>query len=145
MECGFGAPRLRRAHHDVEDREQLSHAGDQRELLRLARGDQGDVEGADHHVALRRHERRHVEHCAYRGAPALYKTTATHGARVATEWGDADEFRDLAPREAPELRQIRQQGAREHRPHTGYALEQLITLTPHRTRLDHRTEIRVRH
>ena len=37
-------------------------------------------------------------------AAALHEAPSSHRPRVATERGNADEFRDLAPREAPELR-----------------------------------------
>src|SRR5688500_20404821 len=87
------------ADHHVDHRQQLSHAGDERELLRLADGEQPQIEGADHYVTPRRHQGAHVEHPANTGATTRDEAPAAYGARIATARRDADAFRDLPPRE----------------------------------------------
>ena len=50
-------PRGVRAHHRVEDGEELSHARGQRDLLRLAGREEAPIERAEHRVAARADER----------------------------------------------------------------------------------------
>src|SRR3984893_18961532 len=67
-----GVPFLASRDHGVEDDDELSHAGDERDLRLLALGDQATIEGLEHGVVLGRGpETSHVEEIADLAASAL--------------------------------------------------------------------------
>jgi hypothetical protein len=61
------------AYYDVEEREQLPHAGDERGFLRLPGCDESLMSRLDRRIPPRGHERSHREHGAHWRAPAVRK------------------------------------------------------------------------
>ena len=136
--CGVGA------HHRVQDGQEFSRAGDERGLFRFPRLHEARVEAPDAWVVSRGDERPHAEHRAHRGAAALHDAASTQGTGVATERRDGDQLRHLATRQTPELQQIAEQRARQHRPDARDAAEQRIAFAPHGTLLHEFSQIGVR-
>ena len=63
------SPVLTRLHHCVEYGQHLSHAGRQRQLLRLPCRKQPLIEGSEHRIVSTGDQRTHVEHRAQSGLP----------------------------------------------------------------------------
>lgn len=76
-------------------------------------------------------------------AAALHEASTTHGARLPTEGGHADELRDRAAGELPEFRQLGHQRVRHDRADAGDALQQIIALAPGRRPPHQRGEIAI--
>lgn len=91
------------ARHGVENGQQFSHAGDERQFLRLAGSNESLLERRDDNVMFARHQRAHAQHRAYRRSSPLPKASPAHRARVATQWRDPREFRNRATRELSEF------------------------------------------
>lgn len=60
------------------------------------------------------HERAHVQHGPHTRATPVDEPTIVQRAGIPTERRDADQLRDLAARQAPELRKICEEREREH-------------------------------
>ena len=90
----------------VEDDEELSHAGGERELLRLAGGEEAAIEASDHEIEARGDQSGHVKAGAKGSAPAPDRALAAQGTAVAIEGSNADESRDLLAAEASQFRPI---------------------------------------
>ena len=67
---GGHAPRCATRQHRIENREQLPHAGRQRQLLRLARLTQALVERPNRRIPARGDQRRHIERASDVGKSA---------------------------------------------------------------------------
>ena len=97
-----GIPFLPACDHGVEDCDQLAHAGDERNLLLLALGDQAIVEGLEHGIVPGRGaQSSHVEGIADLPASALDVAFAASATAVvivgcSSQQGCADLAIDLA-------------------------------------------------
>ena len=136
-------PRRVRPHHGVQDREQLAHAGDERDLLRLAGRDESTIEGANDDVASSGDKRPHVEYGADRRAAAPDHAFASTCAAVAGERRHAHERRDLFAIESPQLGKVRQQGATQDGTDAWCGAEQMFFRPPDRAPLDGVIEITI--
>src|SRR5207237_7468951 len=92
--------------HRIEDHQELAHAGNQGNLLRLASSEQTLVEGADDTVMRDGHDGRHVQAAAQVRSSAADATLAAALSRIAIQWSNANELGDLA---AGQLSQLGQQ------------------------------------
>jgi hypothetical protein len=104
MECGaIGAKGLLIAHHCIEDGDELSHCGNERDLFELARTDQAFVELAYCWVMPGCHQRRHVQGASQFESASAYAAPPGAGAGVAGEWSDSNQCADLAAIQSPKL------------------------------------------
>src|SRR5712692_8629527 len=131
------------ADHRVEDREQLPHAGGERDLGRFARCPQPPEERANDRIRARGGEGAHIQHGPHRRAPAPDEAFPAPLAAVAVERCDADEGRNLAAREPPEFGQLGEQGQGHHPADPRHAPQQVILRLPHRAGLDRGAELAV--
>ena len=115
---------------DVEDAEQLAHAGDMDDFEGLARFHQSLGESLDDGIHAFRRERGHVKHIAQLGAPAANSAFAAELAAVAIEGSDTYQGRDLASIQLPQLRQLRQEGEYRDLSHSRNAGNDLGLLLP---------------
>ena len=97
--------------NDVEDREQLAYARDERDLLGFPRRHEALIEGANHGVPSGGHEVAHVERRAHGGAAAPDESCAAARATVAGERRHADERGDAFPVQSAQLRELAQERA----------------------------------
>src|SRR5712664_4527087 len=84
-----GIPLLAPLDHDVENADQLAHAGDQRHLLFFPLGNQAIVKGLQDWIVLcRRPKAGHIEHVASPAASALDVPLASTSSAVVIVRGD---------------------------------------------------------
>ena len=93
--------------HGTEDREQLVHAGGERELLGFMHGEKALVEGADHRIAPGGYQGGHVQCGSHTRAAAPDHALSALLAAVLIERRQSDKGGDLLVRDAAELREVR--------------------------------------
>src|SRR5256885_16200632 len=108
------APRGVRAHHRVEDGEELSHACGQRDFLGLAGREEATIERAEHRVAARADEGRHEQRRAPGRATTPDESLGLQRPAVAGQGGDSNQGRDLFARQRAELWQFADERANEY-------------------------------
>jgi len=84
--------------HGVEDGQEFSHTGDERDLLGFARGHEAVIEELDGGVVASSHERGHVQNAPHATASTEDGALAAHAARVAVDGRYADQRANLAAR-----------------------------------------------
>ena len=95
--------------HEIEDGQELAHAGNGGDFEGLAGGDQAVGEGLDGGVEAHGGQGGHVEGGADVRPAAEDGAFAAQGARIAVERGDADEGGDLLAIEFAQFGQAREQ------------------------------------
>src|ERR1700752_4553298 len=128
------------AHHRVENRQQLPHAGHQRDFPRLAGSGEAREEGPDHGIAADRGQRGHVQRRTNRGSAAPDVPRAALLPTVPVQRRDADQGGNLAAIEAPQLRQVGEGGCREDGAAARRRAQQVLALPPHRTGANQRLQ-----
>ncbi len=96
-------PRLTGSDHGVEDRQELTHAGDDGKLFRFAGSDQAVVELLDDGISSDGRERCHVESATHLPASAEDGALTTRLAGIAIEGRHADERAHLPARQLAQL------------------------------------------
>ena len=90
-----GIPFLTAGNHGVEDDDELTHAGDERNLRLLAFGNQATIEGLEHRIVPRRGaEASHVEEIAHPAASALDLALAASFAAIVVVRRNAEQGGD---------------------------------------------------
>ena len=117
----------------MEDRQQFSHAGDQRHLGRLPSGPEARVEDADHRVMAGGHERAHVERRTDRGAAAPDHALAPPRAAVAGARRHPDQGGDLLVGQGAQLGQLAQERATDPGADPGDGPQEILLGPPERT------------
>jgi hypothetical protein len=120
------------AKHRIEYDGQLTHAGDKCRFGMLAAGAQPQVEGSDGQIAADSCDRRQVQDAPDLGASAPYETAAAHAAAISIERRQASQRGDLLAIESSQLRQVGEQGSRQHCADTRHRTQQLVTFSPQR-------------
>ena len=131
--------------NDVEDREQLAYARDERDLLGFPRRHEALIEGANHGVPSGGHEVAHVERRAHGGAAAPDESCAAARATVAGERRHADERGDAFPVQPAQLRELAQDRATHDGAHPGRRAQEVLLGAPDGTLLDGVVEVPIGH
>jgi len=105
--------------HGIEKGEELMHARNQRHLGSLALLTQPGPKGMQDGIVAHGTQRAHVESGPDSCASSPDEPLATSEATVTVERGNTHQGGELFMRERAQLRQIRQQGERQDRPHPG--------------------------
>ena len=127
--------------HRIEDHQELAHAGNQGNLLRLASSEQTLVEGADDTVMRDGHDGRHVQAAAQVRSSAADAALAVALSRIAIQWSNANELGDLAaglvctavagrrvtPRRPLRGRRVSPENAKQNQQRVGGRTEQIVT------------------
>ena len=100
------SPVLTRLYHLIEYSQQLSHAGRQRQLLRLPCRQQPLIEGSEHRIVSTGDQRTHVEHRSQPGSAAPDTAFAPAGPAVPVERCHADQSGDPLAVESTQLREV---------------------------------------
>ena len=87
-------PRLLVLCHGIENGQELTHAGRERDLLGFARRAQARIKGFEHRIIADGHEGTHVQGRPDMGASPPGRAGPPQGAAVPLAGGDADERRD---------------------------------------------------
>lgn len=119
-----------RAHHRVEDREELAHASGERDFLGLAGGEEAAIESLEHGVAAGTDEGGHVQGGADGRPPTPDQALVRQCPAVAGEGRDADQGRDLFAREDAEFREFADKGATENGAHAGRRAQEVVLGAP---------------
>ena len=80
--------------HDIDDRNEFTHTGSDRDFEWFMLGQETQVEGFDNRVESSGGEGGHVKHAADALAATIDMTRAALRSAVAIEWGHADELAD---------------------------------------------------
>jgi hypothetical protein len=83
-------PRFAGSHHRIEDGEELAHAGDQGDFLRLARGSETLIEAGDDGIKARGDQSSHVQRAPHLRPAAADRSLTLERARIAIERGDPE-------------------------------------------------------
>jgi len=134
-------PRAAVSDHGVEDREELSHAGDLGDFRRFSFGSEPVVKEADDGIPLGGRPDAEVEGGPNRSASTPDHPLTTHLATIPGEGSHTDQGGDLSMREATELRELGDQGAREIGTDPGDALQEITLGGPEGTVADHGVKI----
>jgi hypothetical protein len=126
------APRSFVAQHGIENGQQLARHRDDRDEFRLASGNQPLPEGLEHRIGARRDESAHEQSRPHARSAAADEALAFPSAGLPRPWGKAGERRDLFAAERTELRQLRDERSRDHRPDARHRGEQVFLLAPGR-------------
>ncbi len=94
----FSAPCGAVLQHGIEHDEQVAHPGGEGHLLRFPCGTQAVIEGLNHRIAPRGHQRPHIQDRANVRASSPDGTFPPEGAAIAIEGGHACSRRNLFPR-----------------------------------------------
>jgi hypothetical protein len=87
-------PRLLVFHHGIENCQELTHAGRQRDLLGFARGPPALIKPFEHWVVPDRDQRPHGSGGPDMGATAPGRPYAPHGPAVSMKWSHPDQSRE---------------------------------------------------
>src|SRR5208282_2533752 len=136
-------PRFAVAQHGVEDGEQFSRHGDQRDHFLFSGGDEALVEGLEGAIVLHGDQGPHEERAAHAGASAADEALAFPLAGLARPRGEAGERSDLATVERAEFRHLGQQPAGDRRSDARHALHEAVLLAPQRRGLDRLADLPV--
>jgi hypothetical protein len=127
--------------HGVQDRQQLAHAGGQRDLCGLPLSAQARVERFEPWLITDRHKSTHRQCSPHRGAIPPNRPAAPERATIPVQRGYSDEGgQPLAAQCAP-LRQVEQERACTDRANTGDAAEQFLPFPPSWTRPQRGVEV----
>ena len=121
-------PRFSGPDHGIEDGQELAHASDDGDLLRLADGNETLVEMFDDGVEADSHQGCHVEASAYLAAPAEDGPLSPHLSRVAIEGSNTYQGADFPARQSSQLWHLRDQaggGGRADTAYTGQPLSKI--------------------
>src|SRR3954470_4826150 len=127
-----GSPWLLVLEHRVQNREELSHASGEGNLLRCPSGEQVRVEASQYLVVPDADQRAHVQDGADLGPPSPDGAVSTQRSTVAIQRRDTDERNDLLAVQLAELGQFREKGCRDYAAYAGYAAQQVVFLAPDR-------------
>lgn len=119
------------AEHRVENREELTHAGRERNLLRRAGAEETAVELANQGLRRVATQRGHVERRANGSAPTPDEAFARERAAVAGQWGHADEGRNLFAWQRAEFGPITNQRAANDGPDAGDGAQEILFRPPY--------------
>src|SRR5262245_48201947 len=140
MSSGFRliemAPHSIGADHCVQNRQELSHAGGERDFLWLAGREEALVELVNHWVAPGGHHRGHVQRSANRGAAAPDQALAFERPAVAGQRRDTDERGNLFAREGAEFGQVADERTTDDGADPGDRPQKVFLRAPHGTRVD---------
>ena len=136
-----GAPGGVGPQHGVEDREQLPHARDERDLLRFAGRHQAPIEGANDRVVVRGDERAHVERRTHRGPPPPDDPFAAERPTVAGQRRDAHEGGDAFAIQLAELRELPQERAAHDGADARHRAQEVVLRAPDGAPLDRVVEV----
>jgi len=114
----------------IKHDEQLAHARGERDLRFFAGCAQTKIEGPQHRVAARYHQRAHVEHLAHLGATTLNRACPKHLGTVVVEWCDSHHSGNLATTQSAELGQMGEQSSDSDDAYCRHATEKLDLLAP---------------
>ena len=116
--------------HDIENNEELAHAGDERGLCVLTIGTQPQIESSDSGIAANSRHRRHIQDAPDLCASAPDTTAAAQFSTIAVKWCQSGQCGDLLAVEHAKFRQLREQSTREHLADAGHRTQQLVALAP---------------
>ena len=131
------------AHHGVEDREELAHGRDERDLLGFPRRHEALIEGANHGVSSGSDEGAHGERRAHGGAAAPDEPCAAARAAVAGERRHAGERGDAFPVQPAKFRELAQERATHDGAHPGHRAQEVLLGAPDGTPLDGVVEVTI--
>ena len=106
-------------YHGVEERQELAHAGRQRDLLGFACGAQTLVQGCEHRIIADGHEGTSVQGHPHMRAPTPGGAGLPPGATVPIARRDADQGGEARAASGAQLREIEHQRPGTHRPNAG--------------------------
>jgi hypothetical protein len=129
--------------HRINNRQQLSHTSDQRNLWSFACGAQPFVKNADHRVPSAGNQSCHVERCPNSSSAAPYRATSSQGTAVTVEWRYTNQGSDLLTVKSSEFGQLGQKGTTNNRTDTGDTPEQVFFLLPDRALTDALVQISI--
>ena len=116
--------------HGSENRQELAHAGRQRDLRRFASRAQALIKPFAYRVVADRNPRTHVQDRPDMGTPTSGRAGPPQGATVPIEGGDTDESGNALAASGAQLWQVEQQRARTCRPNAGDTAVQGLALAP---------------
>src|SRR3990172_4663887 len=108
-------PRCTMLKHRIEYGEQLTHTGDESQLLRFALAAEACVEGSDDRVVTCRYQGGHVENPSEARSTAPDSAFASHRATITIERSHTGQSRYLVSAKRPQLWELRKQCRREGR------------------------------
>src|SRR3954468_2691633 len=127
-----GSPWLLVLEHRVQNREELSHASGEGNLLRFPSREQVRVEASQYLAVPDADQRAHVQDGADLGPPSPDGAVSTQRSTVAIQRRDTDERSDLLAVQLAELGQFREKSCRDYAAYAGYAAQQVVFLAPDR-------------
>src|SRR5262245_48549246 len=133
MLCARHLRRLPRGlvlHHSRENRQELAHAGRQRDLRRFATRPQVFIKPFEYRVVPNRNERTHIQGGPDMGATTTDRPAAPQGASVSMKGSNTDQGCNALAAQGAQRWQVEQQGTGTHGANARHTAEQCLTLAP---------------
>jgi hypothetical protein len=121
-------------HHGMKNRQQLAHAGRQRDLRGLPRRPQALIKRFEYRIIAHRHEGTHVQGGPHVGASPPEGAGAPEGAAVTISRCHPNQGSQPLAAQRAQRWEVKQQRAGTDRANARHTAEQLLALTPDRTR-----------
>jgi hypothetical protein len=117
-------------HHGIQNRQELAHAGGQRDFRRFPCRSQTLIKPHEHRVVSDCDQRTHVQGGPDMGATAPDGSNAAQGPTSPMKGSDPDQGREALAAQGASRWEVEQQGAGTHRAKAGYTAKQCLALAP---------------